>query len=124
MVMTVEDDNLEEQVAAELRTWARGLLPIEAAIELLATSCSGRLLTGPWTRVDDRGRLWFDAERAVAEGDYLSGGERRVLAIATSLASDDHSINLSDTISGLDGDALDAVLAALAHAGGRNFLRS
>lgn len=124
MVMTAEDNGVKDHVAAGLRTWARGRLPLEAAVGLLATACGGRLLRGPWSRADDQGQLWFDAERAVAEGDYLSGGERRVLAIVTSLASDDHPIILSDAICGLDVDALDAVLVALAHAGGKDLLRS
>lgn len=102
-----------------LRCWARGDLALEAAVELFATALDGRLLAGPWLRQDQAGALWIDSAVAEAEQGHLSGGERRVLAIATSLASSDHPVDLSDAICGLDPDALDAVLEALAHAGGR-----
>lgn len=119
MVMTVEDDDLEDHVADELRAWARGRLPLEAAVELLATSCGGRLLTGPWTRRDGHGGHRFDVEAAAVEKGYLSGGERRVLEVAMSLTSSEHPADLSDVICGLDGGGLDSVLTAIAHAGGR-----
>ncbi len=104
--------------ADALRQWARGDLALEAASELLITALTGRLLGGPWIhRSDDHG-FWFDPELAAAEGGVLSGGERRVLHIAMSLASSDHPVDLSDAITGIDGDALGHVLAALAHTGG------
>lgn len=101
-----------------LRAWARGDLALEAAVELITTALDGRLLTGPWVRPDEADRLWFDADVAAAEAGALSGGERRVLAIATSLASSEHPVDLGNAITGLDPDALDAVLEAFAHAGG------
>lgn len=102
----------------DLRDWARGLLPLEAAVGLIITACDGRLLCGPWTVSDDRGGLWFDPDIAAAEKGVLSGGERRVLEVAMSLASSDHPVDLADAICGLDPDALDHVLSALAHAAG------
>ncbi|WP_169252850.1 hypothetical protein [Brevibacterium sp. 'Marine'] len=102
-----------------LRSWARGLLALEAAVELLVTALDGRLLSGPWVRQDEAGCLWFDPAVAEAEQGHLSGGERRVLEIATSLASSEHPVDLSDAITGLNPDALDAVLEALALAGGQ-----
>lgn len=104
--------------AAALRRWARGLLPAEAAVELIIDAVGGRLRDGPWVRQDDLGRLYLDSAVAAAEGGGLSGGERRVLAIATSLLSGDHPVDLGDAVTGLDHDALECVLAALAHAGG------
>lgn len=101
----------------KLRDWASGLLCLEAAVDLITVAVSGRLLDGPWVR-HEGSRTWFDADVAAVEGGYLSGGERRVLAIATSLASSDHPIDLSDAIGGLDDTNLDLVLRALAHAGG------
>jgi hypothetical protein len=118
--MTTDHDDIEDRVADELRAWARGLLPLEAAVELLATACGGRLLAGPWTRQDERGRLWFDVEVAATEKGFLSGGERRVLEIAMSLASADHPVDLSNAVCGIDDDGLDAVLAAITHADGRD----
>lgn len=112
--MSTFDDRIEA-----LRSWAQGDLALEAAVELLTTALEGRLLVGPWVREDEAGHLWFDADEAAAESGELSGGERRVLAIVTSLASSEHPVDLSDAITGLDPDALDAVLEALALAGGQ-----
>lgn len=103
---------------AELRRWANGSRPAEAAVELIVSALDGRLLDGPWIRTDDQGRTWFDPDTATAEAGYLSGGEQRVLSIATSLVSDDHPVDLGDAITGLDLGELRLVLKALAHAGG------
>ncbi|WP_129656307.1 hypothetical protein [Rothia halotolerans] len=104
--------------ARALRAWARGLLPLEAAVELLITALDGRLLDGPWIRKDEQGRVWFDPDVAAAEDGHLSGGERRILAVATSLAGEEHPVDLGDAITGLDHDELRLVLWAAAHAGG------
>lgn len=110
--MSTVHDRLEA-----LRSWARGLLALEAAVELLATGLNGWLLSGPWVRQEETGGTWFDPDTAAVETGALSGGERRVLAIATSLAGPEHPVDLSDAITGLDPHALDAVLDALALAG-------
>lgn len=113
-------DHLQRR-AAGLRSWARGVLAQEAAVELIIAFGHGRLLSGPWVRPGGFGSSWFDADAdaAAAEGGHLSGGERRVLAIASSLASADHPVDLGDAITGMDPDALGIVLEALGHAGGR-----
>lgn len=103
--------------ADALRAWARCDLALEAAVELLADAVGGRLLHGPWVCRDEHGLLWFDPDVAAAEGGYLSGGERRVLAIASSLASAEHPVDLNDAVTGIDREALRCVLKALAHAG-------
>lgn len=108
----------EASIADDLRAWARGLLPLEAAVGLLIDVGNGALLDGPWVRRDRDGRPWFDADVAAVENGYLSGGERRVLAIATSLVGSDHPVDLGDAVTGLDPDALRLVLAALSYAGG------
>lgn len=105
-------------MSTQLRQWAHGLLTFEAAADLIVTGANGRLLDGPWIRHDGNG-TWFDADIAAAECGSLSGGERRVLEIATSLVSGDHPVDLGDAVTGLDRANLDLVLAALAHAGGR-----
>lgn len=105
-------------ITDSLRTWARGDLALEAAVELLATALGGRLLYGPWIRQNGTGGVWFAPDVAAAEVGVLSGGERRVLELATSLTSDDHPVDLGDAITGLDPHVLDAVLRALGHAGG------
>ncbi|OYO00739.1 hypothetical protein CGZ95_08945 [Enemella evansiae] len=105
--------------AEALRAWATGLRPAESAVELVVTALGGRLADGPWVRTDS-GRVWFDPDVAVADAGALSGGERRVLAVAASLVSDAHPVDLGDAITGLDPDAARLVLAALAHAAGLN----
>lgn len=104
--------------AAGLRHWAAGVLPLEAAVELLIGALGGRLLDGPWVRQGAAHAAWLDPEIAAIEGGVLSGGERRVLAIVTSLASSDHPVDLGDAITGLDPHALRLVLQAVSHAGG------
>lgn len=112
--MSTHDDR-----AGALRGWARGDLALEAVAELLATALDGRLLDGPWVRRDGTSGVWFDPDVAAAEAGVLSGGERRVLAIATSLSSPEHPVDLGDAITGLDPHVLDTVLRALGHAGGQ-----
>ena len=109
-------------VADDLRAWARGLYPLEAAVELLIRfngPCGSPLLTGPWIAHDaSRDRFWFNADTALAGAGQLSGGERRTLTIAASLAEPDVSVDLFDALPGLDREHLALVLAAVAHAGG------
>jgi hypothetical protein len=114
--MTKEIDTLATRIAAGLRTWADGLRPHEAAAELLIEALDGRLLTGPWIRHMPTGTRMLDADVAAAETGHLSGGERRVLAIAVSLIDERRPVDLGDAITGLDRDTLQLVLQALAHA--------
>lgn len=118
--MDDDRDDSMDRVTTGLRAWARGLLPLEAAVELIAAADGGRLLFGPWIRLDACGQHWFDPGVAAVEEGVLSGGERRVLTIAMSLASAEHPLDLSDAVCGLDDDTLDAILRGLAHSGKRN----
>lgn len=103
--------------AEGLRAWAQGMTTLAAAAELLIR-CGPPLLTGPWVEHDpDRGRYWFNTE-AVEHGGSLSGGERRLLDLAASLASDEHTVVLGDVVTGLDRAHVALVLAAIAHAAG------
>lgn len=106
------------EIAAALRRWAQGSLPAEAAVELLIRAWGGRLLNGSWVRVEP-GWAWIDADRA--DGGYLSGGERRLLDIALSLAARDRAVSLNEVLPGLDHTALRLVLAATAHAAGAHY---
>lgn len=108
----------DQNTADALRQWARGDLGLEAAVELLVTACGDALLDGPWIRHEDQLRPWFDPDLAEAEAGHLSGGQRRVLAIATSLASRNHPVDLGDAVTGIDPRALQCVMSALTHAGG------
>ena len=113
-------DTSDLAVVDSLREWAAGVYGLEAAVELLARFNDGRLLPGSWIERDaERGRYWFSADMVPEAVGVLSGGERRVLAIAASLAEPTLTrVGLGDLVTGLDRDALDLVLAALAHAGG------
>lgn len=113
-------DTSDLAVVDSLREWAAGLYGLEAAVELLVRFNDGRLLHGSWIEHDaEREHHWFSADMVPEDAGVLSGGERRVLAIAASLAEPTLAkVGLGDLLTGLDRDALDLVLAAIAHAGG------
>lgn len=106
---------------AGLRAWAKGLYPLEAAVELLVRAFDGRFATpgNPWIQpCDQPGWWWLDTHELVDDNlGGVSGGERRLLLIAASLAGG-APVSLADTLPGLDRDLTDLVLAALAHANG------
>ena len=104
------------ETVAALRAWAEGSYDVEAAVELLVRAFDGALTEGPWI-VHDDGWARFDASQTTEAG-HLSVGQRRVLAIAASLADADQRVALSDVLPGLDRDAAALVLAAIAHAAG------
>jgi hypothetical protein len=103
-----------------LRSWAQGAYGLEAAVELLARAHAGRFAERDraWV-VRSRGSfaLDVDALAAAAVDSPYSGGERRLLAIAASLAAG-LAVDLSEVVAGLDRHVLSLVLAAVAHAGG------
>ncbi|NKX55921.1 hypothetical protein [Arthrobacter mobilis] len=104
----------------DLRAWAKGMHTIEAATELLIRAFGGRYAAvgRPWIRKDGSdGKPWIDFEVIPECIGGSSGGERRFLMLAASLA-DNVPVVLSDTIPGMDRENLDLVLAAIAHAGG------
>lgn len=107
-----------DERVGHLRTWARGDLALEAAVELLIGALDGRLLDGPWILRNARDHWYFHTKHIGSGSGHLSGGERRVLAIAASLADSNRPVDLGVAITGLDPDALRLVLEALEHAGG------
>jgi hypothetical protein len=114
--MTHEDD---------LRAWAKGSYTSEAATELLLRAFGGRFAApgNPWihTSTTPEGphqvRAWIDFEAIPEQAGMLSGGERRFLFVAASIA-ENVPVVLGDVIPGLDRQNLKLILAALAHAGG------
>lgn len=106
---------------AGLRAWAKGLYPLEAAVELLVGFAGGRFATPghPWIQPSDQpGRWWLDPSRISNDTiGALSGGEQRVLRIVSSLAGGE-PVDLSENLSGLDRPTTGLVLAAVAHAAG------
>lgn len=111
--------------ADDLRAWAKGMYTIEAATELLIRGFGGKFAAAgnPWvhTSTEPQGpgqvSAWIDFASIPEEAGVLSGGERRFLLLAASLA-EDVPVTLGDLVSGLDRENLDLVLAAIAHAGG------
>jgi hypothetical protein len=97
----------------------------EAATELMLRAFGGKFAApgNPWihTSTEPEGpgqvRAWIDFAAIPDEVGPLSGGERRFLMLAASLAGD-VPVVLSDVVPGLDRENLDLVLAAIAHAGG------
>ena len=101
------------------------MYPTEAATELLLKAFGGKFAApgNPWvhtsTEPEGPGQVsaWIDFAAIPEEVGPLSGGERRFLMLAASLA-EDVPVVLGDLVSGLDRENLDLVLAAIAHAGG------
>lgn len=104
-----------------LRRWARGAYAEEAAVELVCRAFGGRFASPRWAWVqpcDQPGWFWLDGEELLHGTGYLSGGERRVLAIAGALVTGGRLDELGGCLAGMDRTNLTLVLAALAHAGG------
>ncbi len=105
-------------IAQELRAWAAGSYPVEAATELLIRAFRGRFAqpSHPWMHRDGGHCIDFDTITDETTGVY-SGGQQRVLALAAALGGD-RWINLSDAVPGLDRSVAMLFLAAIAHASG------
>jgi hypothetical protein len=113
--------------ADDLRAWAKGSYTTEAGTELLLQAFGGRYAAvgNPWihTSTTPEGphqvRAWIDFAALAEHADTgaFSGGERRFLLVAASLA-EDVPVVLREVIPGLDRANLDLVLAAIAHTGG------
>jgi hypothetical protein len=106
---------------AGLRSWAKGLYPLEAAVEILVRAFGGRFAAPghPWIQpCDQPGWWWLDVTMLVDDQiGHLSGGEQRVLRFVASLAGG-APVSLADNLPGLDRELIDLVLAGLAHANG------
>lgn len=110
-----------DQTHAGLRSWAKGIYPLEAGVELLIRSSGGRFAAVGWpwiNRGGGPGWWWLDAEQ-LNEDNFaaLSGGEARLLRLAASLLNGE-PVDLNGNIAGLDRGHVMLVLAAIAHAAG------
>lgn len=110
--------NPNETPATELRAWAKGIYPTEAATELLIRA--GFAQAGrPWVfACDDPSMYGIDFQAIPDNIGYASGGERRLLTIAAAIGSSQVTVNLSDALPGLDRFYMGLVLAAVSHAAG------
>jgi hypothetical protein len=117
-------------LTAALRAHAAGLYPDEAGTELLIGH-GGFLPRDDFTRfVDTRTSIsdgttlmaWIDWDAALSalhEGQLpLSGGERRILTLAASIAAGT-LVCLRDTIPGLDNQNLELLVTAIRHTAGQ-----
>jgi hypothetical protein len=113
-------DVTSHAAAAGLRAWAHGVDPLEAAVELLIRYHGGRFIdpSWPWIDVDDSEWCVLLPEHLTGyETGALSSGERRILAIAGSLAGG-ATVDLADAVCGVDRHAVELTLAAISHASG------
>jgi hypothetical protein len=119
-----------DATAAALRACAAGLYPDEAAVELLI-SHGGFLHRSDFTSFVDTftslsngitpmARINWDALHGALHGGQLPlcGGERRILALASSIAAGFPAC-LRDTLPGLDNRNLQLVITAIRHAAGQ-----
>jgi hypothetical protein len=117
-----------DDLTAALRACAAGLYPLEAGTELLIGNgtflrrddFTSRFITcgtsggTPMAAID-----WDAAITALVGGGIpCSGGERRVLLLAASLAGG-IPVDLRDTVPGLDHDNTARLLVAIRHAAGK-----
>lgn len=98
-----------------LRAHAHGIFPDEAGTELLIRAGFADA-DHPWVRSGPHG-TWIDPIALTERSSGLSGGERRLIAIAISLMTG-VAVDLRDAAVGLDARWLRLALAAIAHAGG------
>ena len=101
----------------KLLAQATGSRPAEAALLILTEALNGRLLDAVRLLGDNDTMAEIDWPATRTSTGYLSGGERRLLALADSLASG-HPVDLADTVTGLDDWNAHVVVDAIAHATG------
>jgi hypothetical protein len=113
---------------AALRACGRGFYPAEASAELLISHGSFLArsdFTGRFIRLGTAGDTgmaaidWDAAITALNAGDLpCSGGERRILQLAASLAAG-IPVDLCDAVTGLDDRNIRLLLTAISHASGK-----
>ena len=124
--------NTDDLVAA-LRTCAAGLYPLEAGTELLIANgtflhrddFTSRFIEHGTSGGTPMAAIDWDAAITALNGGGLpcSGGERRILQLAASLAAGT-PVSLRDTVTGLDHDNAARLLTAIRHAAGKRPLPS
>uniref|UniRef100_UPI003F495386 hypothetical protein n=1 Tax=Paenarthrobacter nicotinovorans TaxID=29320 RepID=UPI003F495386 len=104
----------------QLRARVRGSYTLEAGTEMLIRAFGGRFAESgnPWIDVDPlSGKTWIDFGEIPKHVGALSGGERRFLMLAASVAAD-FPVGVGEIMDGMDRDLVDLALAAFAHASG------
>ncbi len=111
------------QEQRDLRQWLINavdteLATVQAAVLIICEGCQGVLLGRLSVAIDSdptRERAWINWADAVELASCFSGGERRLIAIAASVASG-HPVDLSDALTGLDNRNAELVAKALTYA--------
>jgi hypothetical protein len=107
-------------LANKVHLQAFGTSHLEAAAHILTRCGQGRLLDALRLVWEDDEAAEIDWPATLESTGYLSGGERRLLALAASLGSG-HLVDLADALTGLDTWNGQAVVDAIAHAAGVHF---
>lgn len=105
-------------LSSDLRSWATGDYCYEAAVEMLLRGFSGRFAqtVNPWVCSDKiTGEISIDFASIPDLIGGCSRNERQYLLFAASLA-EGVRIDLADAIPGLEREAIQLILAAVAHA--------
>ena len=115
-------------LATALTGCAAGLLPLEAGVALLIAEgtflhrddFTSRFIEHGTSGGTPMAAIDWDAAVTALQGGELpcSGGERRILLLAASLAADT-PVSLGDTITGLDDANISRLLTAIRHAAGK-----
>lgn len=101
----------------KLLAQASGSRSAEAAVIVLVGAVQGRLLDAVTLLGEDDTMAEIDWAATRDTTGYLSGGERRLLTLADSLASG-NPVDLADVLTGLDSWSAQVVVDAIAHAAG------
>ena len=121
---------MTSQLSAALRAAAAGIHPGEAAAGLIISHGSFLARDDFTLHIETAASVsdgtpmaWIDWDAVIAalDGGRLpaSGGERRVVRIAASLAAG-HLVSLRDAIPGLDPRNLELITTAIRHAAGQH----
>ncbi len=107
-------------LADKLNIYAFGTPNLEAASHILTHSVRGRLLDALQLVWEDDEAAEIDWPATLDASTGLSGGERRLLALAASLGSG-HPVDLANALTGLDAWHAQVVVDAIAHTTGIHF---
>lgn len=111
-----ESDVVPAGLADRLLRHAEGMAMTVAGLTILSQAMDGHLLAKLESVISDdavRGVAWVDWDMALNITAGWSGGERRVIELAASLAGNGTLIDLADALTGLDAPTSLVVAEAL-----------